>query len=192
MGKSGIPTQLGGVNFRSRLEAKWANVFTALGWDWSYEPFDLPGWVPDFLIRCGGKRDLLIDIKPIARFDVEPIELFEKMNRAVGESQYDLAVFGIEPVITDDDYLIGWIKADLDYEEPFDWCRLVSVRQDRIGINQVELGWCDFITGEHCKYGLWPEHEKFIASVFSAALNAVQWNRKKPTHIADVLGEFRL
>lgn len=192
MERSGIPTQMGGINFRSRLEAKWANVFTALGWDWSYEPFDLPGWVPDFLIRCEGKRDLLIDIKPIARFDVEPLELFEKMERAADGQPYNLAVLGIEPVANDEGCLIGWMKADFGYEEPWDWCRLVSVRKDQIGVNQVQFSWCDFITGEHCKYGLWPDHEKFVASVFSTALNAVQWNRKKPSHIADVIAGIRL
>lgn len=172
-------------------------MFTALGWDWSYEPFDLPGWVPDFLIRCGGKHDLLIDIKPIARFDVEPRELFEKMERAVEDQPYDLAVLGIEPVITHDGFVIGWNQSRGEYGDfVWDWCRLISVAttgmDDRIGINQVEMSWCDVITGAHCKYGLWPEHEKPVLSIFRNALNAVQWNRKAPRHIADVLGEFRL
>ena len=36
-----IATKIRGVRFRSRLEARWASVFTALGWKWEYEPFDL-------------------------------------------------------------------------------------------------------------------------------------------------------
>lgn len=55
-----IPTIYGGIRFRSRLEAKWACFFDALGWSWVYEPFDTNGWIPDF--QLGEK--LLIEIKP--------------------------------------------------------------------------------------------------------------------------------
>jgi hypothetical protein len=46
-----IPTIYNGVQFRSRLEAKWAAFFDLLGWHWHYEPLDLDGWIPDFLIE---------------------------------------------------------------------------------------------------------------------------------------------
>lgn len=46
-----IPTAYGGVNFRSRLEARWAAMFDLLGWRWEYEPLDLDGYIPDFLVR---------------------------------------------------------------------------------------------------------------------------------------------
>jgi hypothetical protein len=46
-----IPTTYNGVQFRSRLEAKWAAFFDLLGWRWHYEPLDLDGWIPDFLIE---------------------------------------------------------------------------------------------------------------------------------------------
>lgn len=45
-----IPTRYAGVNFRSRLEARWAAFFDLAGWKWEYEPaspeFDF--WIPDF------------------------------------------------------------------------------------------------------------------------------------------------
>jgi hypothetical protein len=47
---AGIPTMYAGVNFRSRLEARWAAMFNVLGIDWAYEPIDLPGWIPDFRV----------------------------------------------------------------------------------------------------------------------------------------------
>lgn len=45
-----IPTMYSGVQMRSRLEAKWAAMFDKVKWEWQYEPFDLNGWIPDFLI----------------------------------------------------------------------------------------------------------------------------------------------
>lgn len=58
----GIPTVYAGTRFRSRLEARWAYMFDALGWQWEYEPFDLPGWIPDFIVMGG--REFLVEIKP--------------------------------------------------------------------------------------------------------------------------------
>lgn len=43
-----IPTMYAGVQFRSRLEARWAAFFDLVGWKWEYEPFDLEGYIPDF------------------------------------------------------------------------------------------------------------------------------------------------
>lgn len=58
-----IPTTYAGVNFRSRLEARWAAFFDLCGWKWDYEPFDLDGWAPDFLIRTD-ICDVLVEVKP--------------------------------------------------------------------------------------------------------------------------------
>lgn len=58
-----IPTTYAGVNFRSRLEARWAAFFDLCGWKWDYEPFDLDGWAPDFLLK--GKIKALVEVKPI-------------------------------------------------------------------------------------------------------------------------------
>lgn len=59
----GIPTLYRGVRFRSRLEARWARFFGALGWGWAYEPFDLAGYVPDFVLALDG-GELLLEVKP--------------------------------------------------------------------------------------------------------------------------------
>ena len=58
-----IPTTYAGVNFRSRLEARWAAFFDLCGWKWDYEPFDLDGWAPDFLLK--GKIKALVEVKPV-------------------------------------------------------------------------------------------------------------------------------
>lgn len=62
-----IPTKYAGVQFRSRLEAKWAAFFDLLGWPWQYEPYDLNGWIPDFSL-IGAHNEILVEVKPTAIF----------------------------------------------------------------------------------------------------------------------------
>lgn len=59
-----IETTYKGYKFRSRLEAKWASVFDQLGWQWEYEPIDLNGYIPDFIIN----QEVLIEIKPVMSY----------------------------------------------------------------------------------------------------------------------------
>lgn len=113
-----IPTTYRGIRMRSRLEAKWASIFDALGWEWEYEPIDLNGWIPDFVFPNHPffKRPLLAEIKPIFAKDTAVINKIEDaMNappraeqRALGrpegawdkwhaERPYDLAIFGAAP-----------------------------------------------------------------------------------------------
>jgi len=67
--RRGIATTYKGVQFRSRLEAAWAAFFDELRLPWEYEPLDLDGYIPDFLIKFA-TRPLLVEIKP-AREDFE-------------------------------------------------------------------------------------------------------------------------
>lgn len=76
-----IPTKYNGVQFRSRLEARWAVFFDQTGTDWRFEHegYELnPGqpwsrwYVPDFIVRCTGKWENIgkpeietwIEVKP--------------------------------------------------------------------------------------------------------------------------------
>lgn len=57
-----IPTTYRGVLMRSRLEAKWAAFYDLVQWRWAYEPIDLNGYIPDFVLEF--HRPMLVDIKP--------------------------------------------------------------------------------------------------------------------------------
>ena len=57
-----IVTHYAGQRFRSRLEATWAVFFDLLRWPWLYEPFDLAGYIPDFVLRFS--EPLLVEVKP--------------------------------------------------------------------------------------------------------------------------------
>jgi len=61
--REGIPTKYAHINFRSRLEAQWAHFFDELGWPWEYEPFDLNGYIPDFVVKFP-HAPLLVEVKP--------------------------------------------------------------------------------------------------------------------------------
>lgn len=102
-----IPTTYNGINFRSRLEATWAAFFDLIGWNWEYEPFDMNGWIPDFLIK-GCIKDILVEVKPIDLFCQETALKI----RNASNDEYPLLMLGrkLLPFFYDDDeYAIGWM-----------------------------------------------------------------------------------
>jgi hypothetical protein len=65
-----IPTTYDGVQFRSRLEARWALFFDQLNILWQYEPFVIERngkeYKPDFIVfNILFKEILLVEIKPL-------------------------------------------------------------------------------------------------------------------------------
>lgn len=83
-----IPTMYAGVQFRSRLEARWAAFFDLIGWKWEYEPFDLPGYIPDFRVRKTDAVDpgwILCEVKPVSPIDQCEFEGFEKLTSLHGK-----------------------------------------------------------------------------------------------------------
>ena len=57
-----IPTNYQHRLYRSRLEARWAAFFDLAEWKTEYEPLDLAGWSPDFLINESTR--ILVEVKP--------------------------------------------------------------------------------------------------------------------------------
>lgn len=64
-----IKTEYAGVVFRSRLEATWAAFFDLMGWKWDYEPIDLDGWSPDFILRGSDGMEVFVEVKPVTQID---------------------------------------------------------------------------------------------------------------------------
>ena len=86
-----IETFYNGYRFRSRLEARWAVFFDALGVEYDYEPegFDLGNglyYLPDFKIKCWGTRGEIND-KP---FDLW-IEVKGEMTQEDADKIYEFA-----------------------------------------------------------------------------------------------------
>lgn len=95
--------------FRSRLEARWAAFFDLVGWKWVYEPLDLKGWSPDFLVefRCGHSdcppsHTLLVEIKPytsLGQFRGHKCLDFS-YGKSCGFPADSSAAFGVDPSVT--------------------------------------------------------------------------------------------
>ena len=85
-----IETRYKGYRFRSRLEARWAVFFDALGWSWEYEPegFDLGFgelYLPDFLV--GGE---FVEIKA-----TPPTEAEKRKAMLLSQGSGRCVVFGV-------------------------------------------------------------------------------------------------
>lgn len=69
-------TEYGGIQFRSRIEARWAVFFDSLGIKWGYEPLDEKvgpdyltiTYMPDFYLE---QQDMFIEVKPTPPFNLE-------------------------------------------------------------------------------------------------------------------------
>lgn len=119
-----IETVYKGYRFRSRLEARWAVFFDALGTNWEYEPegFELPGgkrYLPDFRVKCYGYRvfeedspsDLYIEVKgEMTEEDLEKIKEFSK--------EYPVLIVGNIPD-SFDDFSFGFGMGDIFFSFEF-------------------------------------------------------------------------
>jgi hypothetical protein len=99
-----IPTTFDGVNFRSRLEARWAAMFTLLGWRWTYEPIDLAGYIPDFLLHLAAP--VLVEVKPSATWEDLEVER-AALDPRLGGWNGEVLLVGCGPLILADDARLG-------------------------------------------------------------------------------------
>lgn len=95
----GIPTVYAGVQFRSRLEARFAAWFDLLEWPWDYEPFDYDGWIPDF--RTG---NVLWEVKPhpgeFARA-IEKVQQADPSLPVIVSCGWENEAFGVHALVYD-------------------------------------------------------------------------------------------
>jgi hypothetical protein len=110
-----IPTRYNSVQFRSRLEARWAAFFDLVGWKWDYEPLDLGGWTPDFLIK--GKVPALVEVKPVYFSEFESFSI-DQAKVAAGKAfraashrrtnpQFEIIVLGAGPFRSEGAWSLG-------------------------------------------------------------------------------------
>ena len=74
------PTMYNGISFRSRLESKWAAFFDLTEWQWEYEPSEINGYNPDFIIKCTSgyykTNTIIIEVKPSVMATKEELHKF--------------------------------------------------------------------------------------------------------------------
>jgi hypothetical protein len=129
-----IPTLYRDVQFRSRLEARWAAFFDLSGWNWKYEPVDLEGWTPDFVLK-GAANDVLVEVKPIEwaqNFGPEQILQHADVRKAMHHRteafdqerlKTEILVIGDGPQRVGPDWVLG-VFADESHGVAPDWAIL--------------------------------------------------------------------
>lgn len=191
-----IPTVYNGVQFRSRLEARWAAFFDIVGWKWSYEPLDFSGWIPDFVIH-GDKERILVEVKPIFKFQQW---LGDEMATSAlrARSNDDLLILGAE--LPSPEYWgcvgIGWLG---EYSGgAHGWATAIPHGGGRLGFCSETFSYRNRITGSHRgDDGAGSEiYDRIIEGAWKMAGNIVQW--KSPVdgdgtgdEISDSIAKYR-
>jgi hypothetical protein len=91
-----ITTLFDGIEYRSRLEARWAAFFGRIGWQTTYEPFDGDGYIPDFLVH--GDRPLLVEVKPAVTLDDFHAPVAKLTSGLTEHWTHDILVVGADPL----------------------------------------------------------------------------------------------
>ena len=153
-----IPIKIDGIQFRSKLEARWYLFMKRLGWNIIYEP-DIEGlnnWIPDFLI-IGKDKKILVDVKPI-----DTVEDWEKNpdkkrieNSGIKNLPYELLILGTNLQLDGRDRMGLLYVRDAFWEEG----KEPVVLQDyssadcvfSIGDDEKQIGFMDTLGGWHCR-----------------------------------------
>lgn len=174
-----IETRYNGINFRSRLEAKWAAMFDLLKWGWTYEPTDFNGWIPDFAIH--GERIIYVEVKPVGEF---PQEVANKID-ASGCHDEVLIVGMLGPMLEDGLTcpIVGWLREGV-LPQGFWWDFAPMSRyegQDRIGFCHGTGSYQDRITGKYDggSLGSFPVTLEQVTMLWREASNRTRWNPKQ-------------
>jgi hypothetical protein len=185
-----IPTTYKGIEFRSRLEAKWAFVFDEIGWPWEYEPIDLNGYIPDFILTFA-HAPMLVEVKP--EFTIKDLRKavpkilrsgWEKEALIVGGSL--LGRYDAIGIMNDVDWGIPWSdgeQVELWTQKPEDWQEAEMFHCDEhkgIGIchsiHSYKCRVCGAHDGDHHKSG---SAESEVRAAFNAATNAAKYRHGK-------------
>jgi len=172
---TGIPTEYNYRRFRSRLEARWARMFDLLGWPYEYEPYDLNGWIPDFVLL--GHEEILVEVKPFHRleqFDTEKV-----IRAAAGTDKQGLEVLLLGftlPRTEEGDLAVGWLGEAYDtgyWFEPAPFCGTDQSFDFAHPYGSYRLRMSGFYDGSLSVLRHTPE----VQRLWSSAGNAVQWRR---------------
>ena len=183
-----ITTIYGGIEYRSRLEARWAAFFAGIGWHFTYEPFDGDGYIPDFLIH--GDRPLLVEVKPAVTSADFSAPVQKASDGLRDHWRHDLLIVGADPLPhlehSFDDYnpaagLLGeFFPGDEYVPEPAwswgtgNWFTCGSC--GRIGIFHDHMSYagrpCGHYDGDHY---LRPLDPSVVLGAWGAACNDVKW-----------------
>lgn len=179
----GIPTVYKHRQYRSRLEARWACFFDLLGWHYEYEPCDLEGWIPDFVL-CEAEP-VFVEVKPVTLF---PVEVAAKLDAT--SCLDDVLIVGVRLLEPRDNYgemlALGWLRefvedcASWDYAPLGVWSHPPPTKP-RVGFCHALQSFRDRITGMYdggC-HGALPLNTVHVWALWAEAGNVTQWQKRR-------------
>lgn len=185
-----IATAYSHVTFKSRLEARWAAFFDLMGWQWTYEPYDLDGWIPDFQVGTVGT---LVEVKPFnTNEEWMPVARKIEMASFARGSVTKILLLGASPYNFEQwKTAIGlsmrvWPQ---EIDGQIDSCVDKAVAGPLWGNGPVVcqecyLDWRCLISGihhgsAHCVYTRGQGNTDFVWEAWRKASNATQWRHNK-------------
>jgi hypothetical protein len=181
------PTTYGGVQFRSRLEARWAAFFDCMGWRWEYEPFEGNNYIPDFVLL--GNAPVAVEVKPATSVDELRQYAPKVTDELEGVWHHDIALVGLAPLLGPcesftDTSVIGLLLERYEPDEfttASGWvdgggvwmrcnhCGLTTFHHDHMWYQARICGHAD---GDH---HIGKASERLIRDAWATAANATQW-----------------
>lgn len=125
-----IPTVYNGIQFRSRLEARWAVFFDAVGLEWEYEPEGYTdgeiSYLPDFWLPG---IDMFFEVKPdYISSDAELQIEIKKAKMLVFGSGRELIMSSGPPA---EGHNLVFFPIDSEWSEATVQCGPYAIREDR-------------------------------------------------------------
>lgn len=165
------PTFYNNIQFRSRLESRWAAFFDLIGWKYSYEPLDLERWTPDFKIVTDAGSFFFVEVKPQLYSD---LELRLKIGNSV-EFMERILIVTEEPFLSNLPNCIGLmsvpgkIKNHLNQED-FEFCS--SIIMNAFGKGNDIINLCE---ANEMILDTFMEQKDFCTKLWKEAGNKVQF-----------------
>lgn len=149
------PTVYKGIEYRSRLEARWAVFFEQIGWRTTYEPLDGDRYIPDLVVD--GPRPLLVAIKP-ATLVTDYLREVPKIETCLrGHWERDAMIVGLNPVPGQIDgtaaadsrfhppagvlgeFFDGWLTDGTGAKSGWSWDNLALVKPEKAVASDVSV-----------------------------------------------------
>lgn len=172
----GIETLYRGTRFRSRAEARWAAFFDCLGWRWQYEPVDLDGYIPDFIVAF--RRSTLIEVKG----GVLPQNLTGSEQTAMALSKVEVSgwdgpslVVGSGPCFSANSFPLIGVFATTGGEESRDASIFRCGACGSVSLVAIDGSWACRMCGAYDGDRYVTSIEDESLSMWAHACNATQW-----------------
>jgi hypothetical protein len=179
-----IPTKINGIQFRSKLEARWYLFMKKLQWRIEYEPQELGeinGWIPDFII-IGKDKKILVDVKPIHSIEEwnKHYPDYRKILHSGIQStkNYELLILGASFNLGGSSF--GILYEHFDDDDFADSPAIFTSYGFQFGFLPSIFNWTCRITGESGKIYLYEgdSRYKMLEEIWNECGSQLQWNKE--------------